>query len=261
MIGTDTDKKHWTDAKDYGLPYVAVVPLAQAEIPKKDEEPDAPIDIAEVKKKTIQGIKPTRFKIDTVSKSEFKNEDKKSSNSWIWIAALLALAVMIVIIWQMNKPVVSDQSPEVLVSQSTEAVASEENDDIAINFTPSEETQIIENQSSISDSISSEAPPVESGQTGTTIASEVSGTLIRVTEKADRAQFYIIVGSLPNEAMALKEAEQYKDRAETIYLIMPYEDVTNYRLAIGTSRGWSAINEELDRVKDQYTEDLWILKY
>ncbi|WP_339759152.1 hypothetical protein [Algoriphagus aquimarinus] len=261
MTGKTTDNKHWTDSKDYGLPYVEVVPLAQAEIPKKEEEKIAPIDVAEVKKKTIQAIKPSLVESEKVSRSEYKIEEKKSSNSWVWIAAILALAVVIVIIWQMNKSVVTSQDSSTVISESIEGVAAKENDEVAVNSTLSEETQVIDNQDNISDSISSVTPVAESAQTGTTIASRVSGTLVRVTEKADRPQFFIIVGSLPNEAMALEEAEQYKNRAETIYLITPYEDVTNYRLAIGTSRGWTAINEELARIKDQYKEDLWILKY
>lgn len=256
MTGKPTDSKQWTDPKDYGLPYVEVVPLAQAGASKKEEEKLGPIDVAEVKKRTIQAAKPV-VEAEKITSYKTRSEPKKSSNSWIWIAAILALAVVVVIIWQMNKSVVPASVEVVAVEDS----ANEENDEVAINSTPSEETQNTDSQDFISDSISSVSPAPESAQTGTTIASTEAGTLVRVTEKADRPQFYIIVGSLPNEAMALKEAEQYKNRAETIYLIMPYEDATNYRLAIGTSRGWTAINEELARVKDLYTEDLWILKY
>ncbi|MEB2778044.1 hypothetical protein SYJ56_22215 [Algoriphagus sp. D3-2-R+10] len=257
MNGKPADDKYWTDPKDYGLPYVKVVPLAQAGAPKKEEEKIVPIDVAEVKKRTIQAAKPTVVGAEKVASAKPQSEAKKSSNSWIWIAAILALAVISVIIWQMNKSVVPASGKVVAL----EDLSSEEKDEITINSTPSEETQMPDNQKFISDSLSSVSTTPESAQTGTTIASTESGTLVRVTEKADRPQFYIIVGSLPNEAMALKEAEQYKNRAETIYLILPYEDATNYRLAIGTSRGWTAINEELARVKDQYTEDLWILKY
>lgn len=264
MTGKITENKQWTDPKDYGLPFVEVVPLNQSIPAKKEEEVRAPIDVSEVKKRTIQSVKPSFADAEKVSKPEQKEQNvdaKKSNNSWVWIAALLALAVVIVIIWQMNKSVVPAQDSVELVSESIEGLAVEENDAVPLNSTPSEETQLADNQSTISDSMTSVSPVAESAQTGTTIASEVSGTLVRVEEKAERAQFYIIVGSLPNEALALEEAEQYKNRAETVYLILPYEDVTNYRLAIGTSRGWTAINEELARVKDQYIEDLWILKY
>ncbi|WP_425638390.1 hypothetical protein ACPUEN_03180 [Algoriphagus yeomjeoni] len=261
MTDKTADNKHWTDPKDYGLPFVEIVPLAQAETPKKEEEKAAPIDVSEVKKRTIQSIKPPVTEAEKVAKPAPKVEAKKSNSSWIWIAAVMTLTVVMVIIWQMNKSSIPVQGSEGLVSESTEGSETEENDAVALNSSPSEETQTIDNQENISDSITSVSPVAESAQTGTTIASEVAGTLVRVEEKAERAQFYIIVGSLPNEALALEEAEQYKNRAETIYLITPYEDVTNYRLAIGTSRGWTAINEELARVKDQYTEDLWILKY
>ncbi|REG90324.1 hypothetical protein [Algoriphagus antarcticus] len=261
MNGKTEDYKQWTDPKDYGLPFVEVVPLSQASISKKEDEISAPIDVAEVKKKTIHAVRTSVVERQESTKSESKIEEKKSNNSWIWIAAVFTVAVVIVIIWQMNKSVIPASDSGEIFSDSTEGLASQENDEVAINSTPSKETQTSDIQSTISDSISSVSPASISAQTGTTIASRVSGTLVRVTEKADRAQFYIIVGSLPNEAMALKEAEQYKDRAEKVYLILPYEDVTNYRLAIGTSRGWTAINEELALVKDQYTEELWILKY
>ncbi|MCE7054563.1 hypothetical protein LZF95_07750 [Algoriphagus sp. AGSA1] len=261
MTDKSVDNKQWTDPKDYGLPYVELVPLTQIRQPKREEEIATAIDVAEVKKRTMQTITPSLAQAETISRQEHKIEEKKSDNSWIWIAALLALGVMLVIIWQMNKTVVSEQDSTVLASKSVEGVAKQENDEVAVNVSAGEESEIYDNQAVVSDSVSSPTPAAESVQTGTTIAPKVSGNLVRVTEKGDRPQFYIIVGSLPNEALALKEAEQYKNRAETVYLIMPYEDVTNYRLAIGTSRGWTAINEELTRVKDQYTEDLWILKY
>ncbi len=261
MTDKIADNKQWTDPKDYGLPYVEVVPLAQAPQLKREEEAATAIDVAEVKKRTIQTIKPSLVQAEPISKQVPKLEEKKSGNSWIWIAALLAVGVILVIIWQMNKTVVPEQDSTVLASKSIEGVAKQENDEASGNTAVGKELEVSDNQVTVSGSVSSPTPAAESVQTGTTIASKVSGNLVRVTEKGERPQFYIIVGSLPNEALALKEAEQYKNRAETIYLIMPYEDASNYRLAISTSRGWTAINEELTRVKDQYTEDLWILKY
>jgi hypothetical protein len=130
-----------------------------------------------------------------------------------------------------------------------------------VENTPTEETQIIENQDSISKSNSSLEEPAETPQTGTTIDRTVTETLIRVESKSDRPQYFIVVGSLPNERMALSESEQYMDRASSIYLILPYEDVKNYRLAIGSFTSFRKASEELETVKDQYTEALWILKY
>jgi len=265
MTDKAADKKQWTDPSDYGLPFVEVVPLKHSYVSKKVEERAVLLDVAEVKKRTIQLTKPVFSEIepeeDILPRAEQKVEEKKSSKSWMWIVAILTLAVVIVIIWQMNKSVTSSTDSEAIVSESIEGLASQENDEVAINSTPSEETQTLDSQSNISDSISSVDPAVQTPQTGTTIASKQSGTLIRVEGKADRPYFYVIVGSLPNEAMAIQEARQYMDRTDSVYLILPYEDVTNYRLAIAGSVGFTAMTEELARVKGQYTEELWILKY
>lgn len=261
MTGKTSDSKQWPDPKDYGLPFVEVVRLTQAITPQKDEHTALPINVAEVKKRTIQTLKPALVQAEKGARPENKIEQSKSNNSWIWIAALLTLAVVVVIIWQMNKSIIPPSDSGEIVSESIVGLASQENDEITFNSAPTEETQVSDIQTNISDSVSSVLPTTESAQTGTTIASRVSGTLVRVSEKASRPQFYIIVGSLPNEAMALEEANKYMDRAKTLYLILPYEEATNYRLAISTSTGWTTINKELAEVKDQYTEDLWILKY
>lgn len=261
MTGKIADNKQWTDPKDYGLPYVEVVPLSQAEIPQKEKEMATAIDVAEIKKKTIQAVKPTFSDSERISRTEYKLEEKKKSSSWVWIAATLALAVVAVIVWQMNKSVVPNNVTEVTASESATEIEAKENSDIAVNNSQIGETQTSENSGEVLDTASSVSPANESVQTGTTIDNNAASNLIRVTEKGSRPQFYIVVGSLPSEALAMKEASQYFDRAETIYLIMPYEDSENYRLAIDRSIGFTAMTEELELVKDQYSEALWILKY
>lgn len=261
MTANNTENKQWTDPEDYGLPYVEVVPLKQVYTSKTVEERAALVDVDEVKKKTMQAIKTPIVEAERVSRSEFKIEEKKSGNSWIWIAAVLTLIVVVGIIWQMNKSVIPTQDSEEVVSESVEGLAKEENDEVAVNSISAEETQLAESQSNIPDSISSEQPVAQSPQTGTTIDNNATGTMVKVTEKGPRPQFYIVVASLPNEAMAVEEASRYFDRTETIYLIMPYEDSKNYRLAIERSIGFTAMTEELERVKNQYSEALWILKY
>lgn len=257
---TDTDNHQWSDPKDYGLPYVIVTPIAESIQAESVEEIAKPIDVKNVKKQTIQSIQVKSIEHPIPTKPIETPEVKKSSSSWIWIAALLALAVVLVIIWQMNSAVSNDDSKPV-VAESVEAVASMENDQVAENSNPLEEIQTVEDQVAIDESLTSAESITPTPQSGTTIDHKAIGNLVRVTEKGARPTFYIIVGSLPSEAMALSEAPQYYDRSETIYLIMPYGDSKNYRLAIDQSIGFTAMTEELARVKDQYKEELWILKY
>lgn len=267
----DIDAQHWTDPSDYGLPFVEVTPLKQAQSTPKsvaEETPKvAPIDVKDVKKQTIQSIKVksiAQAEEPVVPKAMAAVEKKKSSNTWIWIAASLALAVVAVILLQMNSTDTTipeaESAPE-LVAETTPAIPPVEEATITNSSTSNDENQSTDNQSDIANVETLVPTPDTSPQNGTTIDNNATGTIVRVTERGERPQFYIVVGSLPSEAMALKEAAKYYDRTQTIYLIMPYEDSKNYRLAINRSIGFTAMTEELQRVKDQYQESLWILKY
>ncbi len=79
--------------------------------------------------------------------------------------------------------------------------------------------------------------------------------------KAVSPTYFIIVGSLPNERFALTEAPKYQNRVPAVYLITPYDGIKNCRLAIGSFKSLTKANEELKRIKADYTEALWILKY
>ncbi|UZD23781.1 hypothetical protein PBT90_10310 [Algoriphagus halophytocola] len=262
MTGKEKELKQWPDPKDFGLPVVEIAPLKTKAASKAQEASSSvPIDVKQVRKNTVDAMAAKAAASEQPKSPEFKVEEKKSSNSWIWIAAAVAIATVLVIVWQMNKPSETIESTEVLTASAVEPAVEPENESTSVNSISSEESQGVSNQDSISNSTSSPNVVAETPQTGTTIDHNVSESLVRITEKASRPYFYIIVGSLPNEELAIKEAAQYMDRAETLYLIMPYEDVPHYRLAIAGSIGFTAMKEELARVKDQYTEDLWILKY
>lgn len=253
MTDNSTANKQWPDPEDYGLPYVEVTTLKETAVSDKVDG-IIPVSISTVKNDTVQNLDQERV-------ARVQAGDKKSSNSWIWIAACLTLAVVTVIIWQMNKS--SDQAGETqsLNAGSKTRPINKNQGEGAVTSAANEENQLAENQETIADSVISEPSIANSPQTGTTIEQKQPGTLIRVTEKGNRPMFYIIVGSLPSDHMAIKEAQQYYSRTDTLYLILPYEDVPHYRLAIERSIGFTAMTEELARVKDQYKEALWILKY
>ena len=98
-------------------------------------------------------------------------------------------------------------------------------------------------------------------ESGTTIANSVPGTIVRIESKAERPQYFIVVGSLPNENLALDEAKNYQGKAAEIFLIAPYEESRNYRLAVGKYNSFKSAAEDLERIKSNYSESLWILKY
>ncbi|WP_296705284.1 hypothetical protein [Algoriphagus sp.] len=296
MPENTSENKQWLDPKDYGLPYVEIAPLdsgdSKESVSEKIQQSEEPIELKEkevgkqvenekevesileakndnsphqenkiVPAKALEKVETQTSSSNSKAISSINASEKKKNNSWVPIVLILAVVVISVIVWQLLGQENDTQTLEnQLTQQEIQAVENTSVQPIVEN-TQSEETQSTENQDSISNSNSSLEEPVETPQTGTTIDRTGAETLIRVEGRSERPQYFIVVGSLPNERMAISESEQYLDRVSSIYMILPYEDVRNYRLAIGSFTSFRKASEELEAIKDQYTEALWILKY
>jgi len=293
MSDNSSENKQWSNPKDYGLPYVEVTPINPEDnkepiFEKKPIEETVIVSLEESSFEKEKEAEPIQeAKIEKTSVEDKKKESEavkekleerqastatskyidsgvrtgKKNNSWVAIVLVLAVLIISVIVWQLTSKGDEYQSSEYnLTEQETS-----QNDVVSglptVENTQAEEIQTIENQDSILNSNSSLEEHVETPQTGTTIDRTSAEILIRIESKAERPIYFIVVGSLPNEKMAISESKQYIDRASSIYLILPYEDVKNYRLAIGSFSSFRKANEELETIKDQYTEALWILKY
>lgn len=287
-MSTDpSENKSWPDPKDFGLPYVEVKPIDPQlkeekvdVVPEpKDETPEvAPIIVEEKAEtpavkaseseqveagKVVEQTAPEKEVAETkeIPKKETVQPDPKKSNSWVGVVIVLAVLVISVIVWQLmgSQATVSEKVASNSTQESSNSVT--EAASPAVENTPTEEIQVADNQDSIPKSNSSLEEPTKTPQTGTTIDRTGTESLIRVEGRAERPRYFIVVGSLPNERMAISESAQYLERASSVYLILPYEDVKNHRLAIGQFTSFRKASEELDQIKDQYTEALWILKY
>ncbi|MBN3519395.1 hypothetical protein JYB62_05220 [Algoriphagus lutimaris] len=289
MPENSPENRQWTDPKDFGLPYVEVTPLTplgeEKNVPEKEEQQVVTLATDnKSQEKSIQETEPAKEEVVPATAQEVKTEypkeeqvaqkseeihqekriiaePEKKKNSWVAAVVILAVLVVAVIVLQlMSQGNGSNSSGNQVAQQPSPPEVPMESQVIPEN-TPTEEIQAAENQDSIPKSNSSFEEPVETPQTGTTIDRTVAESLIRVESRGETPQYFIVVGSLPNERMALSESTQYMDRASSVYLILPYEDVKNYRLAIGSFTSFRKASEELNAIKDQYTEALWILKY
>lgn len=277
MSAKDSEKYQWPDPKDYGLPFVEITPIRS-----KAVEPVVEKDLSKTEKKSesrpdpvLPAVEqPVSNSIQTEKQEEKKVETKrkvsrtpaplpqKKSNSWAWAAILIGLGIVSVLVWQILSQS-NSESPDSL-AQKTENTPVEPPAS-AVEKAP-ESTPSIQNETPVNqDSI----PPVNNSnpnisnpaQTGTTIANTAIGNLIRITSKAERPQYFIIVGSLPNEKLAEEEASLYFGKTAEVYLISPYDGGSNFRLAIAKFGSFRLASEELDRIKSNYSEELWILKY
>lgn len=286
MSVKDSEIKHWPDPKDYGLPYVDITPLrpkaepeemtvetgfvgsvAKAEESAEAVVPNVPTVLPDVPVVAGEEATPSEAAPSAVSQnvsipvSNRQMEEEKSS-SWVWMVALIGLGIVAVIVWQImanRNTQASEPVFEIVDESATQPPAAEA--DFPDETTATDQNQAVVNQDSIPPSAISNPNISKPVETGTTIANTASGNLIRIESKAERPQYFIIVGSLPNEKLAIEEASQYFGRSAEIYLISPYDGGRNYRLALSKFGSFKAAAEKLEEIKSQYTEELWILKY
>lgn len=230
----------------------------EAKVEKIEGQTDE--NLEQSKLESVDDIVPEKETTTPISNSS-ENSLKKKSNSWIVYAAIITLFLVATIVWQfMGERNDSALSSTTNGSQITENQTPDPSQE-EINNTPIEEIQVVENQDSISNSSAESISIQESTETGTTIDRRDESSLIRIEGKEARPQYFIVVGSLPNENLAIRESAQYTNRAEELFLILPYDEVPHYRLAIGRFPSFTKANAELELIKGDYSEALWILKY
>lgn len=292
MAVKDSETRQWTDPKDYGLPFVDITPLRDKSIPAKKEsispvpseeivqpevtesiilpaeesipEPVELVKKSETQKGPTQTIRKEAKKreIPVQTASFNKPKEEKTSSAWIWAVIAIGIGIVAVIVWQLLAQINPGATEE---KSDLPAISVLEKSSDAPLLTPesavAEQNQSAVNQDSITTGNNSNPNIPKPAESGTTIANTATGNLIRIESKAERPQYFIIVGSLPTERLALEVASQYFGRTSEIYLISPDEGGSNYRLGLSKFGSFRTAAEELDRVKSHYTEDLWILKY
>lgn len=269
MSAKDTDTREWSDPKDYGLPFVEITPIKVQSNSTKDKSEvtkEAPVStkkkVEKLSKEPISNTdnQPTADAPKAKEKPVIKIQEKPKSNTWVWLVILFATALLVVIIWQLQK---SDKEAvqEEISTQQPEEKSGEQSLVTDSESTLSDQTSSTVNQDSITAINNSNPNLSKPAETGTTIANTVKGNLIRIDSKAEKVRYFIVAASLPNEQLALEIAENFAGKSPERYLIYPYEASPNYRVAIGKFDTWKAAADEVARIKSQYSEDLWILNY
>lgn len=85
--------------------------------------------------------------------------------------------------------------------------------------------------------------------------------LTEIQSKMDRPRYFLVVASFIDEDLAKDRAEELHAKQMNTFLVYPYGDIAYYRLAIGQFESFALAAEEIDKVKDGFKENLWVLKY
>ncbi|MCM0041893.1 MAG: hypothetical protein NBV61_03895 [Algoriphagus sp.] len=264
MAEKESSSKQWSDPKDFGLPFVEITPLTSTKAKAKakeiqpvpvipvDEPPKVAVAPKQEKKKETKQIRP-------MSPPQAPSAKKQVSKTWVWVVVFAFLGAISVIVWQLQfgsllSSDLGDQSKKELAQKLPEEKKAN------VEVTPVPITDSLAKGDSLA-AIGATTNLVTAANSGTTIASTNPVNLIAITSKGDKKRFFLVIASLPKETLIQDFASKMSTKPTAMYLITPYTDSPNYRLAIGKFDSWNAASEELAKVKSQYAADLWILNY
>jgi hypothetical protein len=268
MAEKESSSKQWSDPKDFGLPFVEITPLTstKAKAKAKEIQPEPVIPVAEPpkvaaapkqekKKEKEKETKQTR----PMSPPQAPSAKKQGSKTWVWVVVFAFFGAISVIVWQLQSGSLLSSD---LGDQGNKELAQElpaEKKAIA-EVTPVSATDSLAKGDSLA-AIGATTNLATTANSGTTIASTSPMNLISITSKGEKKRFFLVIASLPKETLIQDFASKMSTKPAEMYLITPYTDSPNYRLAIGKFDSWNAASEELAKVKAQYAADLWILNY
>lgn len=264
MAEKESSSKQWSDPKDFGLPFVEITPLPTGKTKAKVKETQTEVAVSVVespkvevapKQETTRESKQTR----PLSPPKAPSATKSGSKAWVWVVVFVLIGAVSVIVWQL-------QSGAFLGSGSINQVDKVSSESISqIQKKPLDQVASLSSDSlARADSLVGtgvDSDLATAANSGTTIASTSSINFLPITSKGEKKRFFLVIASLPNEPLIKDFAAKMTLRPAELYLITPYTDSPNYRLAIAKFDSWNAASAELAKVKAQYGSDLWILNY
>ena len=284
MAEKESHPKQWSDPKDFGLPFVEISPLAKVKsktkevitavpvtapetpisVPVAASEPakSAPITDSEPPKSaplTTPSAAPEKKKETKPSRPVVaptplpKNKNKKSK-TWVWVVFSILIAAISVIVFQiqMNKnSVVGNEN--IVINQPTNLIPPKQSVDSSA-LTSADSLPVQD-----STAISNLALSSNSNNSGTSIA--ITPKIIRIDKRESYRRFFLIIGSFGSEEETVRYIQRPENKFSEYYLVLPFEENPNYRLAIGAYRNWDEASAKLTEMKAQNAKGYWILNY
>lgn len=257
MAEKDSYPKQWSDPKDFGLPYVEVIPLSSLKSNSKvtDQAPSFELPktspFANEDKKVETKTSRPAITSTTAAKSE-KNKVK----TWVWVVVFSIIAVVTAISIQLitnQKSVVENEN--LVISPLDTAALSKYFAD-SFKLAKSNLDSLTNQDSTV---ISDFELTSTSTNSGTSIATNPK--VKRVEQKEGNTKYYLVVGSFASEQETARYIQNSGDNFSEYYLVYPYEQNKNYRLAIGSYRTWKEASAKLKEMNAQDSTGYWILNY
>jgi hypothetical protein len=85
-------------------------------------------------------------------------------------------------------------------------------------------------------------------------------SIVSIKERL-QGRYFLVVSSLINEELAILEAQKFLELGSDVYVIYPYGENTNYRIALEKFETIESATMALDQAQKEINKSTWILKY
>lgn len=256
MAEENKDKLSIQNENNYGFPFVEVTPLEETS--KKNtfsyEDPERE------KKSLMSEEKPALIKESKHSSVLIK---KKRSQLPLQLSLvmiiLIILSVMAYFLYFLpeNK---EDQFEQAIIPPKVE-LEEEAVKEIVPELPAESQKEEGVNDEKVEETVEEVAEVVKEEPPVLSIETVKTGNINKVTSKSGAPEYFIIVSSTVSEKVALEEAQKLIDKNNEVWLIYPYGETTNFRLAIGKYAAFAEATEALEKRKADFDASIWILKY
>ncbi|GAB2630070.1 hypothetical protein [Belliella aquatica] len=278
----NSNNNDFQEDQEYGFPFVEVVPLAlnseslTEEFPKEElEELESSAKIAEdeiinptddVKPEVVVEIEPAVVEIPKPESVEIKpieikktertfqstTAKKKSNGPLIMILTLLILVVLGAMAYFLY------YLPEVENGPQTANVEIKEDDSDSQN-----ESAISTNEEPLADAeeMGEEIDVEVIPEVQQPIVAQSTPELTLIQSRESNPRYFVVVASVTSERLARSEAEKFMGMDKNTWIIFPYGDIRNYRIAVGKFDNIETATEAWETAKGEFGDAIWILKY
>lgn len=257
MTEKDSNPKQWSDPKDFGLPYVEVNPLSSLKSNSKATDQAPSVELPKISPFADEDKKPaTKTSRPAVASTTAVKDEKKNAKIWVWVVvfAIIAVVTAIIIQLKMNQESVVENENLVVNPLDTAALRKYFADSFKLaksnlDSLPNQDSSVISDFELNSTSTNS----------GTSIATNPK--VKRVEQKEASTRYYLVVGSFSSEQETARYIQNLGNKFSEYYLVYPYEQNQNYRVAIGSYSSWNEASAKLKEMNAQDSTGYWILNY
>ena len=227
--GFDDTKETSDPDEDYGLPNIEIKPIQKAESKQGNKVAAAPIaNVADAEGKAVVQDKVVQDKKDSKQPAA-DTVTKEAGKSYSGLIMVLVFAGILVGGW------------------------------FYYDYSSKEKPEADKEEATVEEQAPTPAPPVE--EVVEPQEEVETFTLTEIKSRIDRPRYFLVVASFIDEDLAKDRAEELQAKQMNTFLVYPYGEIAYYRLAIGQYESFALAAEDIEKVKGDFKENLWVLKY